>query len=68
MVNKTKQDTKECVIELVFSLTSAVTTSLQYTVSNQMFDTDQTEEGYIYHVIVMSIGCILGPVVGGRSI
>jgi len=51
---------------LVFSFTSAVTTSLQYTVSNQLFEKDRTEQGYIYHVIITSLGLILGPVIGGR--
>lgn len=50
---------------LVFSFTSAVTTSLQYTVSNQLFEKDQIEQGYIYHVIITSLGLILGPVIGG---
>jgi hypothetical protein len=50
---------------IVFSFTSAVTTSLQYTVSNQLFEKDQTEQGYVYHVIITSLGSILGPVVGG---
>mgnify|MGYP002384628046 FL=1 len=53
-------------LELVFSLTSAVTTSLQYTVSNQLFDKDQTEQGYVYHVIITSLGSILGPIIGGN--
>jgi hypothetical protein len=51
---------------LVFSFTSAVTTSLQYTVSNKLFEKDRTEQGYIYHVIITSLGLILGPVIGGR--
>ena len=51
----------------MFSFTSAVTTSLQYTVSNQLFENDQTEQGYIYHVIITSLGLILGPVIGGTD-
>lgn len=51
---------------VVFSLTSAVTTSLQYTVSNQLFEKDQIEQGYIFHVIITSLGSIIGPVVGGK--
>ena len=31
-------------LEVVFSLTSAVTTSLQYTVSNQLFDKEKNEK------------------------
>ncbi|CAF1400890.1 unnamed protein product [Adineta steineri] len=50
---------------VLFSFTSAVTTSLQYTVSNQLFDKDETEQGYIYHVIITSLGLILGPIIGG---
>ncbi|CAF1218465.1 unnamed protein product [Rotaria sordida] len=50
---------------ILFGFTSAVTTSLQYTVSNQLFESDQTEQGYIYHVIITSLGLIFGPVVGG---
>ncbi|CAF2774422.1 unnamed protein product [Rotaria sp. Silwood2] len=53
---------------VLFSFTSAVTTSLQYTISSQLFPNDQMEQGYIYHVIVTSLGLIIGPVVGGTSI
>ncbi|CAF5165893.1 unnamed protein product, partial [Rotaria magnacalcarata] len=42
-----------------------VVTALQYTVSNRIFEEDRTEQGYIYHVIVTSLGTIVGPVVGG---
>ncbi len=52
--------------DVVFSFTSAVTTSLQYTVSNQLFEKDQTEQGYVYHVIITSLGSIVGPIVGGK--
>ncbi|CAF0973596.1 unnamed protein product [Adineta ricciae] len=52
---------------VLFSFTSAVTTSLQYTVSNQLFENDQTEQGYVYHVIITSLGLILGPVIGGTD-
>lgn len=51
---------------VVFSFTSAVTTSLQYTVSNQLFEKDQIEHGYIFHVIITSLGSIIGPVIGGK--
>lgn len=44
-----------------------MTTSLQYTVSNQIFDKDQTEQGYIYHVMATSLGSILGPIIGGEE-
>ncbi|CAF0899464.1 unnamed protein product [Adineta steineri] len=50
---------------LLFSFTSAVVTALQYTVSNRIFEEDRTEQGYIYHVIITSLGTIVGPVVGG---
>lgn len=43
-----------------------MTTSLQYTVSNQLFDKGQTEQGYVYHVIITSLGSIAGPVIGGK--
>ena len=51
----------------MFSFTSAVTTALQYTVSNQLFEKDQIEQGYVYHVIIMSLGSIIGPVIGGKT-
>ncbi|CAF1351704.1 unnamed protein product [Rotaria magnacalcarata] len=50
---------------ILFSFTPAVVTALQYTVSNRIFEEDRTEQGYIYHVIVTSLGTIVGPVVGG---
>lgn len=53
-------------LRLVFSFTSAVTTALQYTVSNRLFEDDQTEQGYVYHTMIMSLGAIIGPVLGGR--
>jgi uncharacterized membrane protein YeaQ/YmgE (transglycosylase-associated protein family) len=42
-----------------------VVTALQYTVANRIFDEDRTEQGYIFHVIVTSLGAIVGPVIGG---
>ena len=53
---------------IVFSFTSAVVTALQYTVSNRIFEDNRTEQGYIYHVFVTSLGTIVGPVMGGRSL
>lgn len=50
---------------IIFSFTSAVVTSLQYTVSNRIFQDDKTEQGYVYHVIITSLGTIVGPVIGG---
>jgi len=50
---------------ILFSFTSAVVTALQYTVSNRLFDEEHTEQGYVYHIIVTSLGTILGPVIGG---
>jgi MFS family permease len=52
---------------LVFSFTSAVVTALQYTVSNRIFNDNRTEQGYVYHVIITSLGTIVGPVVGGMK-
>jgi len=52
-------------IFLVFGFTSAVVTALQYTVSNRIFEDSRTEYGYVYHVIITSLGTIVGPVVGG---
>jgi len=52
---------------LVFSFTSAVTTALQYTVSNRIFEDDKTEQGYVYHVIITSLGTIVGPIIGGNK-
>ncbi|CAF5229749.1 unnamed protein product, partial [Rotaria magnacalcarata] len=43
---------------ILFSFTPAVVTALQYTVSNRIFEEDRTEQGYIYHVIVTSLGTI----------
>ena len=40
-------------------------TALQYTVANRIFDEDRTEQGYVFHVIVTSLGAIVGPVIGG---
>lgn len=40
-------------------------TALQYTVANRIFDEDRTEQGYVFHVIVTSLGAIIGPVIGG---
>lgn len=51
----------------MFSLTPAVLTALQYTVSNRIFDEDHTEQGYIYHVMTTSFGTIAGPVIGGKK-
>ncbi|CAF1520278.1 unnamed protein product [Adineta ricciae] len=50
---------------ILFSFTSAVVTALQYTVSNRIFEEDRTEQGYVYHVIVTSLGTTVGPVIGG---
>ncbi|CAF3542019.1 unnamed protein product [Rotaria sordida] len=50
---------------ILFGFTPAVVTALQYTVSNRIFEEDRTEQGYIYHVIVTSLGTLVGPVVGG---
>jgi hypothetical protein len=55
-------------IFIVFSFTSAVVTALQYTVSNRIFEEDRTEQGYIFHVIITSLGTIVGPVIGGMNI
>jgi hypothetical protein len=55
----------ECIF-IVFSFTSAVVTALQYTVSNRIFEDNRTEQGYIYHVMITSLGTIVGPVIGGR--
>ncbi|CAF4034123.1 unnamed protein product, partial [Rotaria magnacalcarata] len=49
---------------ILFIFTSVVTASLQYTVSTQLFEKDQIEHGYVYHVIITSLGLIIGPVVG----
>ncbi|CAF0728076.1 unnamed protein product [Didymodactylos carnosus] len=49
----------------VFSFTSAVVTSLQYTVSSKLFDNNLREQGYCYHVIVTSLGTLFGPIIGG---
>ena len=40
-------------------------TALQYTVSSRLFDDERTEQGYVYHVIVTSLGTIVGPIIGG---
>ncbi|CAF4229124.1 unnamed protein product, partial [Rotaria magnacalcarata] len=53
---------------ILFSFTSVVTASLQYTVSTQLFEKDQIEHSYVYHVIITSLGLIIGPVVGGLVI
>ncbi|CAF2417088.1 unnamed protein product [Rotaria sp. Silwood2] len=50
---------------VLFGFTPAVVTALQYTVSNRIFEEDRTEQGYVYHVIVTSLGTIVGPVIGG---
>ncbi|CAF1010457.1 unnamed protein product [Rotaria sp. Silwood1] len=50
---------------ILFGFTPAVVTALQYTVSNRIFEEDRTEQGYVYHVIVTSLGTMVGPVVGG---
>lgn len=43
-----------------------MTTTLQFTVSNQLFDDDQIEKGYTYQVAVMSLASIMGPIIGGK--